>query len=62
MSSTYQIIRVSDDIIVDVLKDIYGLYLKEGVYKFTGESPGGGREGKGIAFYPIKSYYVKKVI
>jgi len=62
MASTYQVIRVVDDVIVDVVTDVYGLYLKEGIYKFTEQSPGGGREGKGLAFYPIRHYYVKRVI
>jgi hypothetical protein len=60
--SSYQVIRVTDDIIVDVITDVFGLYLKEGIYKFTEASPGQGREGKGIAFYPIRHYYVKRVM
>jgi len=58
--ASFQVVRVEDNAIIDVIEDAV-LFLKDGVYKFA-DPTGNGGEGKGKAFFPVRSYYVKKVI
>lgn len=51
----YEVYRVYDNSLVEIV-DAGVIFAKEGYYKFAKNA-----DSKGIAFFPIQHYYVKKV-